>query len=221
MRNNKGFTLIEIIVAVALVAILSAAIAPSVLNNIAQGRISRAQSDVQAIASAIVRFRTDTGYYPRMIEVRGDTTKISFLASEAGAWAQAAAAEEWPTAMSSSAGADASCEDYTSHLIRGMSRQGDLTGADSTYYYYRSDNPIDPNKIGFRSSLMNSDPTDPWGHRYMCNVRSLEVVGEPVWIISAGPDGLFQTDMTQGDPAVTGNGASATLDGDDIGYRVQ
>ena len=48
MQNNKGFTLIEIIVAVALVAILSAAIAPSVINNIAQGRIARTQSDCQA-----------------------------------------------------------------------------------------------------------------------------------------------------------------------------
>ena len=52
MRSHKGFTLIERIVAVALVAILSAAIAPSVLNNIAQGRVARAQSDVQAVAQS-------------------------------------------------------------------------------------------------------------------------------------------------------------------------
>ena len=68
MRNSKAFTLIEIIVAVALVAILSAAIAPSVLNNIAQGRIARATSDVQALASAVTRFRKDTGVYPNRLK---------------------------------------------------------------------------------------------------------------------------------------------------------
>ena len=53
-----------IIVAVALVAILSAAGAPSVLNNIAQGRVSRAQSDVQTIAGGIMRFRSEVARYP-------------------------------------------------------------------------------------------------------------------------------------------------------------
>jgi prepilin-type N-terminal cleavage/methylation domain-containing protein len=228
MRNSKAFTLIEIIVAVALVAILSAAIAPSVLNNIAQGRIARATSDVQALASAVARFRKDTGYYPRKIVPGFTAENFNFLASRgpdghpeaAGAdgatyWANNGSGTPvpvWPEGAASftTTAGDASCQDISSHLIEGRAR----SSADSLYSL--AINPDDPLDVGFRGGLVSSDPLDPWGHRYMINVAGLGISGEPVWVISAGPNGIWETDV-----ATTGLAASDSLRGDDVGYRVQ
>ncbi|MBN2290508.1 MAG: prepilin-type N-terminal cleavage/methylation domain-containing protein [Candidatus Glassbacteria bacterium] len=224
MRNSKAFTLIEIIVAVALVAILSAAIAPSVLNNIAQGRIARATSDVQALSSAVARFRKDTGLYPNKVNPSFTSTEFNFLATRGPDgdpsiattalqyWARNAttgvpAAPVWPTAFTATAGA-ASCQDITSHLIEGQDR------VDSSYS--AAQNPDDPLDVGFRAGLISNDPLDPWGHRYLINVAGLGVTREPVWVISAGPDGILDTYVPN-----TGLSASDSLRGDDIGFRVQ
>jgi prepilin-type N-terminal cleavage/methylation domain-containing protein len=63
-KRNAGFTLIEVIIAVALVAIMAVAIAPPLVQNIKQGKITRAQSDLQAISTAILSFYKDVGDWP-------------------------------------------------------------------------------------------------------------------------------------------------------------
>ena len=234
MRKNKGFTLIEIIVAVALVAILSAAIAPSVLNNIAQGRVARCQSDVQAIASAISMFRQQVGVIPNMANP-GDTpanwTYFDFLASHGptanwnfaagdGFWSANAATsssgkgqpnwEEGAVGFSSGGG-DATCEPITHHLMLGKS----LATTNEEYHRVTPGKESDPTLIGFRSSLISSDPLDPWNHRYLVNVGAFGSTGA-VWVISAGPDGEFDTFVEQ-----TGLGADSLLGDDDVGYRIQ
>jgi len=226
MRNNKGFTLIEIIVAVALVAILSAAIAPSVLNNIAQGRIARTQSDVQALGSAIMRFKSDTGVFPRLVQPSASSASVGvpdtignrfdFLASLSGTWPTRASNRQWgsasltlPTDFTNVKGSG-STQDFTSHLIIGKSR------ASTDSLYVRAVNPEDPNSFGFRSGLISADQADPWGHKYLCNVRALGATSEAVWVISAGPNGVMETTVND-----TGCQASPTVLGDDIGFRLQ
>lgn len=51
---------------------------------------------------------------------------------------------------------------------------------------------------------------DPWGYSYLTNANAFSVVGSPVWIISAGPNGQIET------PSFLG-----TLFGDDIGLRIK
>jgi len=224
MHNNKGFTLIEIIVAVALVAILSAAVAPSVLNNISQGRIARAQSDVQAIASGIMRFKSDVGKYPRLSKAsHPDTTgeAFAFMASSVAGgsttlhFPTAISGANWPTTLTNNSVAPSSCEDFATHLILGKDRAANLA-ADSYPRIVAPDNPDDPTKTGFRGGLLSADAVDPWGNRYLANVRSLGVSGSAVWVISAGPNGVIETAVT-----VSGTGAATALANDDIGFRVQ
>ena len=235
MRNSKGFTLIEIIVAVALVALLSAAIAPSVLKNIDQGRFTRATTDVQALANAIMQFKQEVGAFPNKVapDLNPLNTNLhntfAFLASSGnvdvtvddgtddGHWAQCttgthagAVLPVWDDGASGINAGDV--EDFQSHLILGHSLAG-------TYYDYPIVDPLrkdDPLAVGFRSNVITSDPLDPWGNRYLCNAKGLGVANEVVWVISAGPDGLFQTEVL-----TTGLGASSFLRGDDVGYRVQ
>ena len=218
MRNSKGFTLIEIIVAVALVAILSAAVAPSVLNNIAQGRIARAQSDVQAIASGIMRFKSDVGKYPRLAKAAYPDTAgmaFAFLADSLGTFPTAITGANWPTVFTSNSVAASSCEDIFTHLILGKDRAGNVV-SDSYPRIKAPDNPDDPTKTGFRGGLLSADAADPWGKKYLVNVKSLGVSGQAVWVISAGPNGVLETLVD-----VSGTGAANTLANDDIGFRVQ
>ena len=218
MRNSKGFTLVEIIVAVALVAILSAAIAPSVLNNIAQGRVSRASSDVQAIAQAVMRFKNDTGYFPNLVfpsntDSDSASQKFDYLASVEGDFAAAASGVNWPGAaatFSEGASTDGSTQDITSHLILGKAR------GSTDSLYTRAEKPEDPASIGFRGGLLNADPQDPWRHKYVCNVAGLGWSGQAIWVISAGPNGIIETNI-----ALNGTGAAQSLTGDDIGFRIQ
>ena len=215
MRNAKGFTLIEIIVAVALVAILSAAVAPSVLNNIAQGRVSRAQSDVQAIAGGVMRFRSEVARYPRLaVASHPDTVgeAFDFLASSNGTFPAIATGANWPTALTTGVVATASTEQILSHLIQGKDDAANLA-ADS---YPKATNPDDPTDIGFRQGLISSDPADPWGHKYLINVAALGTIGQPVWVISAGANGVMETLI-----ANTGTNAPEVVAGDDIGFRIQ
>ena len=51
VRSNHGFTLLEIIVVVAIIAILAAYIAPKVTGRVDDARISKAKSDIRVLES--------------------------------------------------------------------------------------------------------------------------------------------------------------------------
>ena len=60
----RGFTLIEIIVAIAILAILTALIVPRVVGKVDDAAIARARSDVQALTTALSLYKLDNNYYP-------------------------------------------------------------------------------------------------------------------------------------------------------------
>jgi general secretion pathway protein G len=65
MRNrHSGFTLIEIMVVVVILAVLGALVVPKVLENVDKARVSRAQSDIRAIETALDLYRLDNFKYP-------------------------------------------------------------------------------------------------------------------------------------------------------------
>jgi len=65
MRNRHlGFTLIEIMVVVVILAVLGALVVPKVLENVDKARVSRAQSDIRAIETALDLYRLDNFKYP-------------------------------------------------------------------------------------------------------------------------------------------------------------
>ncbi|NIO11970.1 MAG: hypothetical protein GTO40_29660, partial [Deltaproteobacteria bacterium] len=64
LRTNKAFTLVEIIVILAVVSILVAIVTPTVLKYIAEAQQSRAEEDVRSISLVINDLIKDTGQYP-------------------------------------------------------------------------------------------------------------------------------------------------------------
>lgn len=64
-RNGAaGFTLIEVIVIVAILAILAGILVPMIFNQIDDAKLARAEADCKSISSAILAFRKDVGVWP-------------------------------------------------------------------------------------------------------------------------------------------------------------
>lgn len=61
---RTGFTLIELVVVISILAILAGALIPRVTNRMAQSRDARRLADVQTIKNAVDQFYIDKGYYP-------------------------------------------------------------------------------------------------------------------------------------------------------------
>ncbi len=62
--QSRGFSLIEIIVAVAIVAILSSLIAIKVIGNVESANITKAKSDIQSLAGAMDIYKLHNFHYP-------------------------------------------------------------------------------------------------------------------------------------------------------------
>ena len=63
-QRQRGFTLIEIMVVVVILAVLGALVVPKILENVDKARVTRAQSDIRAIQTALDLYRLDNFKYP-------------------------------------------------------------------------------------------------------------------------------------------------------------
>ena len=67
IKNNfkiNGFTLIEIMVVLVIIAIMASFVVPSVINRPDQARSTKLKNDVLTIESALDLFKLDNGKYP-------------------------------------------------------------------------------------------------------------------------------------------------------------
>jgi len=64
MRNQRGFTLIELMIVVAIIGILTAIAFPLYANIQARARVAKAQADARTLASAVVVYSAHTGSLP-------------------------------------------------------------------------------------------------------------------------------------------------------------
>lgn len=220
-RNGlaAGFTLVEILVGVAILAILSAALTPQVIKYVNDARRSRALSDSQAIGQAILAFQLDTGRWP----VNGDANpndagEVSRLVGlEAGDISAAAIPDGAGSAGNWDGGGDGGTANaIEDHLIRNRN------AAANPLYPASASAPEPP---GWNGPYLKSVPLDPWGNPYVCNVRYLDPAGvngvtaleqdrHAVFCLSAGPDGTYQTSFAD-------NTRLETPAGDDIGWPIQ
>lgn len=62
--RRRGFTLIEVMVVVAILAILAAVVVPRVMDEPAKARRAKAKQDIRAIESALDLYKLDNFRYP-------------------------------------------------------------------------------------------------------------------------------------------------------------
>lgn len=59
MKNRKGFTLLEILIAVAIIAVIAAAVSPILIRMRSTAYINQARNEVDAVASAFAAYYAD------------------------------------------------------------------------------------------------------------------------------------------------------------------
>ncbi|HEX4561611.1 MAG TPA: type II secretion system major pseudopilin GspG, partial [Gemmatimonadales bacterium] len=63
-RNTRGFTLIEMLVVIVVIAILAGLVGPMVFQNVGDAKVSAAKAQLELFGLALDQYRLDNDYYP-------------------------------------------------------------------------------------------------------------------------------------------------------------
>ena len=64
MKNDRGFTLIEILVVIVIIGLLATFLVPNIIKKVDEARVTKAKSDIRSFESALDMYRLDNGNYP-------------------------------------------------------------------------------------------------------------------------------------------------------------
>lgn len=167
--KSKGFTLIELAVVLAIIAVLAAVLTPMVTGYLDQARTARAQADVRTIADAVKLYNRDTGRWP-IYETSAANTSDTSAAADIGT--------AGGTAPSTGTGWTVSIG--TTSLEIYLNNDKSTVGTASFP------------KAGFRGPYIGTVDSDPWGHQYVLNASNLKRSStNHAFVASAGPNGAL------------------------------
>jgi general secretion pathway protein G len=63
-RNQRGFTLVELLVVITIIALIVGIVGPRVLNYLTESKVKAAKIQIESLSSALDLFFLDTGRYP-------------------------------------------------------------------------------------------------------------------------------------------------------------
>jgi general secretion pathway protein G len=67
-RNQKGFTLVELLIVMVIIGMLAALVFPRLIPKVGKGKQSAAKAQIELLGQALDQFRLDTGRYPTTSE---------------------------------------------------------------------------------------------------------------------------------------------------------
>jgi prepilin-type N-terminal cleavage/methylation domain-containing protein len=185
MKASKGFTLLEVAVVLAIIAILAAILTPIATSYIDQARVTRANSDVKKISQSYLLYLRDTGFYPVFVagaqvagnpsqscQVSGTTPVLPSGGTNHAGWATDC----------STAGDIGLIQNYVNLNTLGLSTNQTASGT------------------AFRGPYLDGlAATDPWSQPYVVNSKYLSSNDKLNWAfaVSGGPNGQLDTDPSQ------------------------
>ena len=179
MKNNhKGFTLIELAVVLAIIAVLAAVLRPLVTSYIDEARNTRAASDMRAIAQAYRLHFRDTSKYPVFTD-NSTTTIIAEVIKSAGT-------DPTDGVGLWSIGTGADIDTYLNTNQLGLDTSGNFRGGRTAY----------------RGPYLESVGSDPWGNAFLVTATSFGDANVG-FVLSAGPNGTIDTTYAQTDPTAS------------------
>ncbi|OQB49540.1 MAG: Type II secretion system protein G precursor [bacterium ADurb.Bin157] len=173
--NRSGFTLMEIMVVVVIIAVLASVAGPMIGDIINQGKASATRSKMSSLKSAIVTYKNDVGRYPFV----GDKGNVSCIS-----------AYNADRVLADNAQNNVLVNPEVLLGVPGEAKNGNEDGCWSSFY----------GKGGrkWKGPYMDSDPadfmTDSWGTKIRYHAFDHSLI---LW--SAGPDGEFHN-LANGDP---------------------
>ncbi len=217
MKSTRpaGFSLFEVLIAVAIVAILAVAVGIPVARNLNQGKVARAQSDAQVVGQAILNFYKDVGQWPAQTDLDSNPEAFRLVGNYELGGGNEGISRGTEKALGSNTWASfGATTTLTEQLIR--NRSGNIDPL-----YKLSEKPhVDP---GWNGPYMDKIPLDPWGRPFVINIGYAlpSVAGSVtseneyhnVMVLSAGKDGQFDTTFDT-------RAYNEKPEGDDIGFVI-
>ncbi|HLA38319.1 MAG TPA: prepilin-type N-terminal cleavage/methylation domain-containing protein [Candidatus Brocadiales bacterium] len=196
-RNSSGgFTLIEVIIVLAIIGLLASVLTPTVVRYVQSSKLRRATKDVGLIGAAIAAFYNDLGDWP-----------------------------VWQVGTARQSGDAKAALLYGPGTLPGQSGVPSGDTGDTLVNQLGVNNPAYPTNVAdptlpyaWRGPYLEQFRADPWGHAYLVNVKFLwpqnEQGNKPVYALSSGPNRVVDTDFEQAGP-------NMIVGGDDIVYRIK
>jgi len=211
LGNEKGFSFLEVTIALGVILILIAALVPVVSTQLDNAKIARAKGDVQLIAAGICQFNADTGEWPiwdKGTECGRDDGYNPILKSRDGQDPRIGFDTDWNLTSDY----DWLEEQLVYNTPNGSSNNHYPGPDENSTTAWRGPYLHAPNansNLYIAGSSLSVISKDPWGNRYLVNVKFLhpyyqsgDNVGDGnnhkvAYILSAGPDEEIDTKFDQ------------------------
>lgn len=175
-RAQSGFTLLEMIIVLGIIALLAAILVPTLTKYVREARIRKAQKETYLMCAAIGQFHNDTGLWPTSEDYSNPSKRDNLQLLRSGGVD--------PTDFSGSSAKkwlNKSPVDYVGNQFIDNKANYPTTGPN------RWNGPYLDRYVG----------PDPWGRRYLINIQWLQGGqlnnSKSVLVLSAGPDGEIDT----------------------------
>jgi type II secretory pathway pseudopilin PulG len=184
-RSPGGFTLVEAVVAIGVVAILAGIFIPLVAKHLQDARMARARNDIHVIVAAIAAQMADTGRRPNSVNGPGGSHG-TFTTR----WHSRG---EAPRIGAAAAMALVGANNTFVNLFTAPDPQHGLTlDQANTLFGFPPGQPH--REMGYKGPYLTRDiasRSDPWGNFYF--ILGYNEFGQrsqgPIWVVSAGPAG--------------------------------